>query len=314
MKRLLAVFLLFLLAVAAACTPSNDNDSKDTSSIHVDSSTDHSSFEENSDEISEVEISDAETSEIDFSKAVINNNHPIVIYEKYQFNDETIIRAYLMGGSKDGVFYSLYQYTYNGELLKYTGLFEEQEVESDLLKNNDLLRFFNKNTDEEINICEKLILYYEDGPMLPFFIPQLAKNIELPDFNGVGVSCDWEVFPRKSLFEENRAVVDIDGNGVSDEITWSVLYNEELDFDETVLRITYNEKEYVRKLYTYLADYYTEGYSIINIMDLNGDGKMEIIERVCGYGEVNYTILNVSENGITEIISYLPDTAWYETD
>ncbi len=226
------------------------------------------------------------------SNTSINQNSPIIIYVE---NDFTII-----GGSRNGSFNSIYDYYYNNKELEdlYNINSNRTEVDCELLKQNDLIVFYDINAESYNVICDNVELVFVHST--PHLIPNMKNELEISVNKAIGISCDWEVFPRKPVFNGNTAVVDIDGNGVMDEIRWEFSQCDESGVDETKLIINYNGKEYVRQATTPL---YIREYSVLNIMDLNGNGKLEIVEYTYDYG-VKYTILGISEEGFIEYISY----------
>jgi hypothetical protein len=183
-------------------------------------------------------------SEINFDDAVINENHPIMVYSKWENGEEKGFDIDLIGGSENGSFTTIYDYTYNNkEALDYEPC-EISDVKTELIKSNDLL-----------------------------------------------------------TFDENKAIVDIDGNGVPDEIHWEHWLNDDIDSSETKMTVIYNGSEFVRQYTPPAAGIYVRDYYALNIMDLNGDGKLEIVECTHDYG-FKYVILDISKNGFSEMLSY----------
>lgn len=218
------------------------------------------------------------------------------MYEKRE--DEIGFVTLLIGGSREGSFKTVYEYTYNDTAVLDLIPEEIYDIKSELVKTNDLFKFYDKQANEYKTVCESLNLFFSYST--PTIMPSFSNEVPLSDDIMVGISCDWNVFPRVPVFEENKATVDIDGNGVPDEIQWEQSVSNESGNFDTKLTIKYNGKEYIRQKTTPL---YIREYFVVNIMDLNGDGKMEIIEYSRDLGVV-IAILDISENGFTEINTY----------
>jgi len=285
------IVLTVLLIFVAGCDMTDESNSDEISSS--------SSIISNSVEAGAVESSGESfisESEINFDDAVINENHPIMVYSKWENGEEKGFDIDLIGGSENGSFTTIYDYTYNNkEALDYEPC-EISDVKTELIKSNDLLTFHNRNADECKTVCESVELFFQHTT--PKISAEISKEITLSDEILIGISCDWNVFPRKPVFDENKAIVDIDGNGVPDEIHWEHWLNDDIDSSETKMTVIYNGSEFVRQ-YTPPA----AGYYALNIMDLNGDGKLEIVECTHDYG-FKYVILDISKNGFSEMLSY----------
>ncbi|PKM62442.1 MAG: hypothetical protein CVU97_05270 [Firmicutes bacterium HGW-Firmicutes-21] len=243
-----------------------------------------------------ISIESFESSVSGNEETTINEKSPIVVYIRNDYGVETT----LIGGSTNGSFKSIYDYRYNDKELQeiYTLNYEQSEVDCELLKHNDTLVFYDKNAYSYNAICDYVELGFAHST--PHLIPNFKNEIQISTDIAIGISCNWDVFPRMPVFDGNTAVVDIDGNGVLDEIRWEFIDGEETEVAETKLIINYNGKEYVRQI---TSPIYIRDYTILNIMDLNGDGKMEIVEYTYDYG-IEYVILGISEEGFTEYISY----------
>lgn len=294
MKKVITVIIMVFIFICGCDTTNKTNSDVILSTSSIDSNSVAVAAVVSSDE---GDISIVEASEVNFDNAVINENYPIVFYEKR--DDEIGFVTLLIGGSKDGAFTTIYDYTYNNtDVLDFVPD-EIYDIKSELIKTNDLFDFYDKNTTECKTVCESVDLFFSYST--PTIMPCFSNEVDLSDDIMVGISCDWDVFPRNPVFEENKVTVDIDGNGVLDEIQWEKNVSDESGNYDKKLIINYNGKEYIRKITTPL---YSQEYSVVNVIDLNGDGKMEIIEYNLDLG-AEYVILDISENGFTEIISYI---------
>jgi hypothetical protein len=209
----------------------------------------------------------------------------------------------LIGGSENGKFKSIYDYKYNDKELDYYCdilLENKRNVLSDLLKNGDSLKFYDKSGKIVKAKCNDLRLGIWEENFTPYLTVGLMSELDMPADFAVGISCDWNVLPRKAVYSGKSASVDIDGNGEMDKISWEYTYDENSGTSETKLTAVYNGEEFTRDITIELP---VRDYSVINILDLNGDGKLEIIEYTYSIDE-QYYVLGVSEKGFSELVTY----------
>jgi len=236
------------------------------------------------------------TNQIDESSE-INEYHPIV----FAFKDEEGIfsKAEVLGGSKDGEWFSITDFNIEGKYVSDEDFYGEpidaNYVDIDLVKGGEIYKFYSQNK------CIAKRKGMKPTLTIPPINGEKILTIENEPFEAnedfaIGINGQWNPLPRvaKALFGENIYSVDIDNDGKDETLRieeWktedkNIIEDTSIDEIEVDIIIQKNGTNImVRKI---LVDgIYIESYDVL-LLDINGDNKLEILTVERGHNTCVY--------------------------
>jgi len=229
---------------------------------------------------------------------------PLVIFEPNQNESKGLV----IGGVKDGRVLAVESFLHNGKHIKEIESVEEI-VESELIMKGDVIKIYNQDHQIGMAVCKSVeysTLNIESQNLFWVIVSDLDD--EYRPF--IGISCEWDPLPRTPKIEENRIEVDIDGNGMSDTLSWKneLLSTEDDDEKSEVYQLAIaidlnGERHMMYKKYSNMVhlSYLT---AQICILDVTGNGKMNIIVYTSDIGS-SVSVYDIDENGFVELLDFL---------
>ncbi|MCT4594222.1 MAG: hypothetical protein N4A57_08145 [Anaeromicrobium sp.] len=229
-------------------------------------------------------------------KNAINEFHPIVF--AFKDKDGVFSKAHVLGGSKDGNWYSIYDFKMP------TDFIEEDYVHTQLVRGGEKYRFYFKGEEIGKVTGDNPTLYISQASgesILSVKIPTIIEN--RGDFI-IGINGDWNGVPRKieELHVDKSYLVDLDNDGKNEKV-----YMEEIqspDKEKAKKFQLYMEKEgnsiFVEDISSDMI--YSNEYRVY-FADLNGDSKMEVITVSIGH-YMNVTIYELDNLRIKSVLNF----------
>ena len=241
-----------------------------------------------------------------------NPFHPIIYRESWMYLDgadwtdnlKHSNYGLVIAGSQNGVFMKIDEFKYNGysinELRKNDTLDYIAQVETELVFPGNIFDIYNQNNKAGSIVCnhieysrrnpdegaDHLNMYFDKMPLVS------SGKI-------IGICCDWNPMPRQANIYDDSIEVDINGNGIIDKISWKIENNSNESF--LIISAIYNNHEYhFRKQ----GEYSIRNVSLISVMDLNGDGTLELLFSQTDIGSY-VNIYQINDKGIEEVINYV---------
>ncbi|PAB60303.1 hypothetical protein [Anaeromicrobium sediminis] len=231
-------------------------------------------------------------------KNAINEFHPILFV--FKDKDGVFSKARVLGGSKDGNWYSIYDFKMP------TDFIEEDYVDTQLVRGREQYKFYFKGEEIGKVMGDSPTLYISQASgesILSVKIPTIIEN--RGDFI-IGINGEWTGIPRniEELDIYKSYLVDLDNDGEKEKI-----YIEEVS-------LTSNDGEKAKKLQLYIekngnplfVEYiildivYSTEYKIY-FADLNGDSKIEIITVARGHN-MNISVYELDNLRIKKILNF----------
>jgi hypothetical protein len=308
MRKILTYTLLVSTILLFGCEnvkPLNsDYASKQTSEqdiILVDSK--ETSFVESQESANSISISQSAES-IDTKAVDLAGNQYYPIVFSYKDENGYFSKAYVLGGSNNGKWYKIGDFTLKAKYideedfgnLTQTDL-ETNFVDLNLIKRNDAFMFYGFNQYANTEKIQKPTL--EISPANGEYIITAA----FPKFKQekrflVGIKGTWNAIPRMVTVSENKKIYsfDIEGDKKNEQI---ILKNTESDNENKEPgKNIYFKKENTEALLSFVSDNeLSTMQNALNILviDLNGDGKLEILlQQMHTYGDeiIAYEVVN----------------------
>lgn len=256
---------------------------------------------------------------------VANPYHPIII----EWKDEKGIFSCgsLLGGSKDGKWLEIenFKVNYNGKLMskeEYNEAIMEESSKTgkeiknwgkiDLLKGNETFRFYS---DKSLIASVKA---KDSGSYCQWSTGDLMVNAYTDSFQSeqdllIGINGDWNALPRvmTASSDKNTFEVDLDCDGKEElvKIQDFIPKKEFGEFGKRIILVKDGNSMLVSEIVfddSYFKNEDKDKLELIKIMalDLNGDGRLEIITKVSyGYG-VSITAYEIKDNKIKPVLGY----------
>jgi len=232
-----------------------------------------------------------------------NIYHPVV-FTNYRNEKGEFSKAQVLGGSKDGKWFSITDFNIVG---KYTTDADFQKpmekdfinyVDIDLVKGNEVYSFYS-NT--------KLIGKSKGGKSILTIPPANgAKLLEVQtnsfkaddDFL-IGINGQWNGMPRvpEGLWRPNGYSVDLDNDGTEESV-----YPEMVNGKGRVVIDKKGDKILIQEIAKVHVDD-TKGLKI-RLVDINGDGNMEIIIRESFYYGTIVNAYELVDNQVKKVLQY----------
>lgn len=233
-----------------------------------------------------------------------NNISPIVFFERNQNENLGLV----IGGVKGGKVLTVDNFIYNGKQIDELEPVEEI-IESDLIMTGDVVKTYDLENKMNTITCKSV----------EFSTLNIdSNNFVWADFHDldyisepfIGISCEWDPLPRIPQINENCIKVDIDGNGITDTISWKTEELDITDFDgdcalyQLIMTVDYNgNKNNISKRYSsYVHPSYLSAK--IGVFDITGNNKMDLIVYTGDVGS-SVTIYGIDDNGFTELLDFL---------
>jgi hypothetical protein len=204
----------------------------------------------------------------------------------------------VLGAVKDGIFYLPEQFAFDGEKYCYTNgennYIDIRDAKSAIMEQGDVITFYERDQVKGKTKCKRINYhYYQNATTYGVELTALFHPLDVALIN-VGLSATWELFPRKPVFIGKEVYIDLDGSGTND-IVHFVRANDDVFSPEWWLMVNFNNKDI--KVDKVLCD------EVVNILDLNGDGKMEIVTYAVGHDETAYIgVYSVSCDTISKVL------------
>lgn len=243
------------------------------------------------------------------SSVRVNPYHPIVFSykkDKDMFSDATFI-----GGSKDGKWFDINDFNIrcnnkDVEAQDFIGdnSLNGNKVKIDVIKGNEMFKFYSieRGFDEIIQISDEPTFYVSEASC------QEELNIKFHPFTMdgkflIGVNGEWNALPRSpKLLKDNKSFsIDVDSDG-KDEIVRIMESESDSSMPVKVDLKIELEKDGKKTLIEKLKYVDPKYYSVL-ALDVNGDGKLEIIiqNRGAAGGIQIYQIIG---DKVNKVLSY----------
>lgn len=223
---------------------------------------------------------------------VTNEYHPIV----FGFKDENgfFSNTEVLGGSKGNKWFKVTDFDIKGKYVKpedfLKGDIKENFVDINLVKGGETFKFYSEDklVATEKGMKPTLTISPANGEKI---LGVSLTSLKVDDNFIIGVNGEWNALPRipKILDQQKTFAIDLDGDGKDEVIRMKVsnTANESGQKDsnsgmtniETVVQKDSNE---VLVSKTSIDGEYTKNFKVITL-DLNGDGKLEILTVESGH-------------------------------
>jgi len=242
----------------------------------------------------------------DIDKAALpvgeNPYHPVVL--AFRNLEKQFSKVVVLGGSKDGKWYNITDFKITG---KYTAFedfpYNEKQdfrnyVDLDLIKGNEVYNFYSSRKLVGKSKGEKSIL------SVPQSAPEKILEVNIDSLKAdddflVGINGGWNSLPRVPLvmLGFNGCKVDLEGDGI-EEAVYSQLVKGNLKFF-----LEKNGKEIlIKEVSNELVDVMQTPK--IRMLDINGDGKLEIIIVVKNTYETTVEAYQYVNNKAEKVLRY----------
>lgn len=225
-----------------------------------------------------------------------NEYHPIVFTIK---NQEGIFdEAFLIGGSKDGKWYLRSDF----ELPENS--IDKDYINIDLAKGGEEYRFYSQNK----------FITSSTGEKPTYFISQASGSgileVRFDSFKAnekylIGLNAKWDVFPIIPKFLDNHTCfVDLDSDGQEEILkVLKTKSNKGNNKDAKEIEFVIESKNNRIIVDNRLLDgIYAKEY-IIFVLDLNGDGKMEIMSVLIGHN-ISLNVKQFNDGKISNVFGF----------
>lgn len=225
---------------------------------------------------------------------IVNTYHPIVFIHK---NYKGEFRNIIFGGSKEGKWYNVEDF----KLPSDHSLLEDFSTK--LAKGDESYKLYSDSKYITTSAGIKPKLYYVELCGSHVIDPQIDPMTPDEDYL-IGVNCDWDALPRMpEILEPGIKLIDLDNDGENEKLTITETQDpKSKDIIKNVLVYVEKNNNKILELDFDLDDTYTTKYKIFTL-DLDGDGKMEIVNASTGY--LTYiSVYQLSENAFSKVLSY----------
>jgi len=194
------------------------------------------------------------------------------------FADESNQSAYVICNFDNGRYNNLDKYKYNDKNWSDFIGQDEEKVKTDVIKSGDTIEFYNAQGGKQTAKCSAVSCIGRGIDDFTEVHAQITSN-EMSLSRYIGFTSKINPMPRVPVFAENSISVDLDNNGTMDKIDWffsdSIIGDYGQGMKNYSLAITINNKEYIIKNPNDLP--LTPEDLTVFVMDLNGDGAMEVV-------------------------------------
>ncbi len=226
----------------------------------------------------------------------VNQYHPVIIARKR--SGGSFSEAYVIGGSKDGKWYKLSDFNFPEDS------FDKVYVDIDLVKGGETYKLYSS---------EKLIATVK-GEKPTYMISAASGNqllqvkmgsLNIEDNFFIGVNGDWNALPRAlNVIESNVYSVDLDNDGKEEILRLTETPSNEAnssDSKDVQLTVEADGKSVIVGQETvdgiYVSDY------LVFAIDLNGDGKLEIIIAALGHN-TSLAVIEFADGQFNEVLNF----------
>lgn len=190
-----------------------------------------SDSEETSTENSETPNSDDSSYESSFQ--IIDSNvvtYPLLFIDTTDTTNND--KAYVLCAFNEDRIYSTHEFLYNGKRLSDFVFEYDMLVESNIIDTEKDFVFYDNRGNRFETGCENLFCYGEEIINEVHVCASIKTEIKNDAKRYLGTYGNIDVFPSKIEYDKNSITVDLDANGVSDNIYWTLSPAEDEYADE----------------------------------------------------------------------------------
>jgi len=248
-----------------------------------------------------------EISNNQLQKSIINPYHPIAFMGGAY--DGELSKATVLGGYQNNKWYTIDDFDYFIKEKKVplqsfldNQSLQESSVDTNLLKGNETFKFYSNS--------QLLSTVNAKGSKPTMFVSpasaQASLNFNIENVNTkekfiIGVNGDWNALPRiPKVLSDNSYLIDLDNDNAPEKVTANFIETSK-DYYKVVVEMEKNNK----KIKVSEGNMTKESlkYFKIMILDLNGDGKMEIITYTTGTAG-GISIVEINGNEVKNVLGY----------
>ena len=210
------------------------------------------------------ENTDEKSSEIATQSFIQNEMRPIVFV--------THEGLFLLGGFSNNQWIKVQNIKFD-ELSEARNTFKQvMNVDINLLKGDETFNFYSKQEFvSQISVNSRPYYYSSPASGEDFYAVPTDVNIPYENLT-IGINGDWEAMPREVQLIDNSFIFDTDGNNDKAKISLANGNN-----DDEKVEVLMEYKSQVFKIIELQTSNIPQIYECISILDLNGDGRFEII-------------------------------------
>lgn len=246
----------------------------------------------------------------DESLFVVNEYHP-VIFLLYKDKEGFFSEADVLGGSKGNKWFSItdFEVKYKDELVKpeeflyeFTG---NEYVDIDLVKGRESYKLYSCEDFISVKNGMKPILSI-NGHTLDEILNVKLNSFKSEEHIIIGINGEWNALPRipKELDDKGIYSIDLDNDGKEEILRIQEKLSEEPGYKnakDITLMIEKNGENIIVEE-SFIDEEYSKDYRVLTL-DLNGDGKLEILSYVTGHN-TSVNVFELNNDVVTPVLGY----------
>lgn len=247
-------------------------------------------------------------------KTTINPYHPIIV--AFRNDSKKVLGGIVLGGSKGKKWYKYSDFAMSRNGKKVTPQdyiddisLNETVVDVDLAKGNESYTFYGL-TESVAKTTGGRPTFSVDGYGNDL-MSIVFKSFQAEDTAVIGINGEWNGLPRtpETLSKESVSV-DMEGDGTKETLTYFKTVPRDEDFAPNAYKVNVNINKGENKIpvTNFVVDgVYTSSYTV-HTLDLNGDGKLEIIIIKRGHN-LQIDVYEINKKAANVLSFYMGD--WF---